>query len=59
MDRKQYGGALHYAYRSYDSRESIGLQFVQPYSLLLIGDIFKFTEGHATAMKKIAELPHH
>jgi tetratricopeptide (TPR) repeat protein len=121
MDRKQYDSALHYAFRSYESREAIGLQFVQPYSLLLIGDIFKFTnadsairyhqlaagyadrlnnaagitaayialgddylaandivkakqqyeqaatktaalgytEGHATAMKKIAELPHH
>lgn len=43
MDRKQYDSALHYAFKSYASREAIGLQFVQPYSLLLIGDIFNYT----------------
>lgn len=45
MDRKQYDSALYYAFRSYESREAIGLQFVQPFSLLLIGDIFKFTNA--------------
>jgi len=45
MDRKQYDSALYYAFRSYESREAVGLQFVQPFSLLLIGDIFKFTNA--------------